>query len=310
MLQNLTTQWMQFCLCKKKNLFRKRKKTYKSSWSQRGNQSPFILTIHQNLVNPVKILSWNHCTSTPHRSETDGIAEKAVRRLETGTFAVLLQSGLVKKKVDKFHEMLLPSAKQSRSFFLIERHLVGGDSDGEPCYGFVIPFGEMIENTLCLLKTFRINSVQKFFQVYSFDIRCTGVESGKEPFWSQTLRNWNRWDASEIFVKRRNAKEVVTSMNNENFIFPVVDGTMKLSGRDQILKTTFLIRDRPDRKKEQGNLKKRIRSFFFTSLQNSLYMVENQDIIFVPFQVIFFTSITLNRESKCTSRKNHLSLFH
>ena len=39
-------------------------------------------------------LSWNHCTSTPHRSETNGIAERAVRRVEEGTSKVLLQSGL------------------------------------------------------------------------------------------------------------------------------------------------------------------------------------------------------------------------
>ena len=39
-------------------------------------------------------LSWNHCTSTPHRSETNGIAERAVRREKEGTTAVLLQSGL------------------------------------------------------------------------------------------------------------------------------------------------------------------------------------------------------------------------
>ena len=38
-------------------------------------------------------LSWNHCTSTPHRSETNGIAERAVRRTKEGTY-VLLQSGL------------------------------------------------------------------------------------------------------------------------------------------------------------------------------------------------------------------------
>ena len=44
-------------------------------------------------------LSRNHCTSTSHRSETDGIAERAVRRVKEGTSAVctsavLLQSGL------------------------------------------------------------------------------------------------------------------------------------------------------------------------------------------------------------------------
>ena len=39
-------------------------------------------------------LSWNHCTSTPHRSETHGIAKRAVRRGKEGTSAVLLQSGL------------------------------------------------------------------------------------------------------------------------------------------------------------------------------------------------------------------------
>ena len=37
--------------------------------------------------------SWNHCTSTPHRSETNGIAERAVRRVKEGASAVLLQSG-------------------------------------------------------------------------------------------------------------------------------------------------------------------------------------------------------------------------
>ena len=29
-------------------------------------------------------LSWNHCTSAPHRSETNGIAERAVRRVKEG----------------------------------------------------------------------------------------------------------------------------------------------------------------------------------------------------------------------------------
>ena len=39
-------------------------------------------------------LTWNHRTTTPHRSETNGIAERAVRRVKEGTSAVLAQSGL------------------------------------------------------------------------------------------------------------------------------------------------------------------------------------------------------------------------
>ena len=35
-------------------------------------------------------LSWNQCTSTLHRSETNGIAERAVRRVKEGTSVVLL----------------------------------------------------------------------------------------------------------------------------------------------------------------------------------------------------------------------------
>ena len=39
-------------------------------------------------------LSWNHRTSTPPRSETNGTAERAVRRVKEGTSAVLRKSGL------------------------------------------------------------------------------------------------------------------------------------------------------------------------------------------------------------------------
>ena len=39
-------------------------------------------------------LQWTLCTSTPHRSETNGIAERAVRRVKEGPSTVLLQSGL------------------------------------------------------------------------------------------------------------------------------------------------------------------------------------------------------------------------
>ena len=53
-----------------------------------------VTRLCQKVGNLCQDLSWNHCTSTPHRSETNGIAERAVRRIKEGTSAVLLRSGL------------------------------------------------------------------------------------------------------------------------------------------------------------------------------------------------------------------------
>ena len=39
-------------------------------------------------------LSWNHCTSTSHKSQTNGVADRAVRWVKEGTSGVLLQSGI------------------------------------------------------------------------------------------------------------------------------------------------------------------------------------------------------------------------
>ena len=61
-------------------------------------------------------------------------------------------------------------------------------------------------------------------------------------------------DASELHVRRLNAKEVLTPQRGGNFIFLVADGTVKLSGGDRVLGTSTLIRDRPDRGEEQGHL--------------------------------------------------------
>ena len=91
-VQDLATQWIQSYPCKTKT----------SQETQRSLQK-FLEPIRNPKVmytdNSFKFgkscadLSWNHCTSTPHRSETNGIAERAVRRIKEGTSAVLLQSG-------------------------------------------------------------------------------------------------------------------------------------------------------------------------------------------------------------------------
>ena len=77
-----------------KNLHRKHREACKSSWSPTGILKSFILTFPWNSGKACEDLSWNHCTSTRHRSETNGIAERAVRRVKESTSVALLQSGL------------------------------------------------------------------------------------------------------------------------------------------------------------------------------------------------------------------------
>ena len=52
-------------------------------------------------------------------------------------------------------------------------------------------------------------------------------------------------DASEIYSKRLNAKEVIFSIENGKFIFPVADWTNKIYWRDQELRTSTLIGEHP-----------------------------------------------------------------
>ena len=58
----------------KQRLHKRRKRFYESSSSRRKNQKLFILTVHWNWENIVQDLSWNHRTSTPHRSDSQNLA--------------------------------------------------------------------------------------------------------------------------------------------------------------------------------------------------------------------------------------------
>ena len=52
-------------------------------------------------------------------------------------------------------------------------------------------------------------------------------------------------DAAEVHARRLNAKEVLMPKNGEHFVFPVADGTVKLSGRDQVFRRSTPIQDHP-----------------------------------------------------------------
>ena len=92
-VQDLATLWIQSFPCKTKTS----QETEKSLRKFLGpSEKPKVTCTYSSLEfgKSCEDLSWNHCTSTPHRSETSGIAEGAVRRVKEGTSAVLLQSGL------------------------------------------------------------------------------------------------------------------------------------------------------------------------------------------------------------------------
>ena len=54
-------------------------------------------------------------------------------------------------------------------------------------------------------------------------------------------------DASEIYSKKLNSKEVIFPKEKGEFIFPIADGRIKPLGGDQDLRTSTLIRQRPIR---------------------------------------------------------------
>ena len=60
------------------------------------------------------------------------------------------------------------------------------------------------------------------------------------------IEELEQMDASELHARRLNAKEVLTPMKSEKFIFPVADGAVKTSGGDQDLRTSTLIWDHRD----------------------------------------------------------------
>ena len=93
MVQDFATQWIQSYPCKtrtsqetEKSLRKFLEPSHKPKVICTGNSLEFGKSCED--------LSWNRRTSTPHRSETSGVAERAVRRVKDGTSAVLLQSGL------------------------------------------------------------------------------------------------------------------------------------------------------------------------------------------------------------------------
>ena len=189
-------------------------------------------------------LSCYHCTSTPHRSETNGIATRAVRRAKEGTSAVLLQSCL--------NESWWADSMECYTYLRNVTDLLSDGKTpyerrfGQPLKGPIIPFGSLVENHPIAAKDqSRIHQFGKKVSPGLF--LWYALYAGK--IWKgdvlvADLEELETIDASEIYSKRLNAKEVIFHKEGE-FIFPIADERIKTPGRDQDLRTSTLIRHRP-----------------------------------------------------------------
>ena len=92
-VQDLATQCIQAYPCKTKTSQETQRSLQKFLEPDRN---PKVIYTDNSLEfgKACEDLSWNHWTSTPHRSETNGIAERAMCRVKEGTSAVFVQSGL------------------------------------------------------------------------------------------------------------------------------------------------------------------------------------------------------------------------
>ena len=179
-----------------------------------------------------------------HRSETNGIAERAVRRVKEGTSAVLLQSGL--------NESWWADSMECYTYLRNVTDLLSDGKTpyerrfGQPFEGPVIPFGSLVEyhpitaKDQSLIHQFGKKVLPGLFLGYA--LYAGGIWKGDVLI--ADLEELETMDASEIYSKRLNAKEVIFPKEGE-FIFPIADGRIKTPGGDQELRTSTLIRPRP-----------------------------------------------------------------
>ena len=141
LVQDLATQWIQACPCKTKTSQETQRSLQKFLEPERILKS--FTHISYEFGKACEDLSWNHCTSTPHRSETNGIAERAVRRVKEGTSAKLLQSGL--------NESWWADSMECYTYLRNVTDLLSDGKTpyerrfGQPLKGLIIPFGSLVE---------------------------------------------------------------------------------------------------------------------------------------------------------------------
>ena len=232
-VQDLATQWIQSYPCKTKTSEETQRSLQKFL---EPNRTPTVIHTENSLEfgKAWEDLSWNHCTSIRHRSETTGIAERAVRRVNENWWADSMERYTNLRHVQDLLSDGKPHMRDVLGNHLKDRlfHLV-----------------HWLSITLSLQRTSQesINLERKSYLDCSSDTHCTRGEFGRVTYWLQTWRSWKRWTHQKSTQKRLSAKDVIFPREKGKFIFPIADGRIKPLGGDQDLRTPTLIRHRPIR---------------------------------------------------------------
>ena len=131
--------------------------------------------------------------------------------------------------VGGFYGMLLLSAKLSRSLVWWENTI------------WETFWGTFWSNITLFQRKTNLDCTsleQKSCQVKFSEMHHTRVESGKETLRSQTLQNWRRRTHRNSTPEDSMQRKCQRSKENGKFVFPVADGTVKIFGWDQRLRTS------------------------------------------------------------------------
>ena len=217
-VQDLATQWIQAFPCKTKTSQETQRSLQKFLEPDR-NPKVIYTDNSMEFGKACDDLSWNHCTFTPHRSETDGIAERAVRRVKEGTSAVLLQSSL--------NESWWADSMECYTYLRNVTDLLSDGKTpyerrfGQPFKGPIIPFGSLVEyHPITAKDQSRIHQFGKkvlpgLFLGYA--LYAGGIWKGD--VLTADLEELETMDASEIHSKRLNAKDVIFPKEKGKFYF-------------------------------------------------------------------------------------------
>ena len=140
-----------------------------------------------------------------------------------------------------------PICETSQIYCLMGRRPMK-DVLGNHLEDLVIPFGSLVEyhlitaNDQSRIHQFGKKVLPGLFLGYA--LYAGGIWKGDVLI--ADLEELETMDASEIYSKRLNAKEVIFPKEGE-FVFPIADGRIKTPGEDQELRTSTLIRPRPNR---------------------------------------------------------------